>query len=133
MTVKAVVIVASIVVQTTLGHPMIVESNLSNGTISWTACPSTYPSTIDCGNIKVHMDYENLNGPTTELGMVRLKAYDKNPLGNMLFIPSGPEGSAAVQLITQAAAEQANQSVLEFSRKLRAHYNIIAQVHQVLA
>jgi pimeloyl-ACP methyl ester carboxylesterase len=63
------------------------------GTISWSKCYAQL-GPFQCGTVQVPLDYDNPNGPTISLALVRLPA--ANPaarIGSLFLNPGGPGGS----------------------------------------
>lgn len=61
--------------------------------IHWTPCPSDLPSTVQCANYTVPLDYGNPAGATINLAVLRAKANSTIPKGNIYVNPGGPGGS----------------------------------------
>ncbi|KAI0122561.1 alpha/beta hydrolase fold-domain-containing protein [Daldinia grandis] len=78
-----------------------VEAN-STDSISWGACPDSFPPNITCATYTVPLDWEDPQGnETIELGLVRIEARDKsNRIGNLFINPGGPGGQATSLVAT---------------------------------
>ncbi|TGJ83500.1 hypothetical protein E0Z10_g5257 [Xylaria hypoxylon] len=70
----------------------------SGQSITWGACPDTFPDTLTCATFHVPLDWSHIHShanETVELGMVRLEAQDKeNRIGYLFINPGGPGGQA---------------------------------------
>ncbi|RDA86168.1 hypothetical protein CP532_3034 [Ophiocordyceps camponoti-leonardi (nom. inval.)] len=90
-------------------------------TISWSGCPSEYPSYLDCGRLSVPLDHK-CSRPgcrQIELGMVRSKAKASKPVGNLVLNPGGP-GSSLVKIFIQGRQDEV------VGPKLLHSFNVIA-------
>jgi pimeloyl-ACP methyl ester carboxylesterase len=66
-------------------------------TISWSTCPSSLPSNLQCANFTVPVDWDAPHGETFQLGMVRLLRPANSTaerIGHLFINPGGPGGSA---------------------------------------
>jgi pimeloyl-ACP methyl ester carboxylesterase len=88
--------------------------------IVWADCPKTSAPGLDCGTIKVPIDYNEPSGDTVTLFIARLKANGTSRIGNLLFNPGGPGGSGS-----QTVIDVARRPSSLFSPKLLANYDII--------
>ncbi|KAI2616666.1 alpha/beta hydrolase fold-domain-containing protein [Hypomontagnella submonticulosa] len=89
--------------------------------ISWGACPESFPPGVTCATYKVPLDWEHpRDSETIELGMVRIEARDKaNRIGNLFINPGGPGGQATSLITSLALSPQAlDPQILE-------HFDII--------
>lgn len=94
-------------------------AGVSHLLIQWTQCPSSYPSSIDCGQLSVPVNHDDHTDGLITLGMVRLNASSPSPLGNLVINPGGPGGSPVPQLVHHEQREV-------LSKNLTEYYNIIA-------
>ncbi|PFH60755.1 hypothetical protein XA68_10369 [Ophiocordyceps unilateralis] len=89
--------------------------------IEWEACPSRYPSHLDCARLAVPLDHNcrRSNRQRIRLGMVRAKATASKPLGNLVLNPGGP-GSSIVEIFVKGRQDEV------VGPELLHHYNVIA-------
>jgi pimeloyl-ACP methyl ester carboxylesterase len=65
--------------------------------VHWSPCPSQ--SGLDCGSVRVPVDYERPHGATLSIAVIRRRASDHaHRRGALLFNPGGP-GESGVQLL----------------------------------
>ena len=62
--------------------------------ISWSPCYRDFGFPFECGTVQVPLDYNNPNGATISIAVVRLPAADPaHKIGSIFFNPGGPGGS----------------------------------------
>ncbi|KAI4868898.1 alpha/beta-hydrolase [Hypoxylon rubiginosum] len=69
----------------------------STDSITWGACPDSFPSNVTCGTYTVPLDWSDPGGSETiELGLVRVEASggEGGRIGNLFMNPGGPGGPA---------------------------------------
>jgi pimeloyl-ACP methyl ester carboxylesterase len=68
--------------------------------IAWVACPIPELPTRECGELSVPLDYDEPDGATIDLAMVRVPATDPaQRIGSLITNPGGPGGSGVDGLI----------------------------------
>lgn len=78
------------------------------------------PPNLECGQLKVPLDWSHSSGQQISLGMVKLKsARTSTRIGNLIFNPDGPGGIAT--RFCQAQAE----GIQIFSKATTDHFDII--------
>ncbi|KIN02979.1 hypothetical protein OIDMADRAFT_119587 [Oidiodendron maius Zn] len=78
------------------------------------------PPNLECGQLKVPLDWSHSSGQQISLGMMKLKsAQTSTRIGNLIFNPGGPGGIATT--FCQAQAE----GVQVFSKATTDHFDII--------
>ncbi len=83
----------------------------------WFDCSTVFGGTSECGSVTVPLDYDEPDGPTTEVALLRVRATDPDRrVGTLLVNPGGPGGSA----VTMAA-----QAANAFSPTLRERFDIV--------
>ncbi len=60
--------------------------------IRWAPCGDDFPG-IECATVRVPLDYDDPDGPTTKLALARLPASNKSRIGTLFLNPGGPGGS----------------------------------------
>ena len=71
-----------------------VEHARSSHRIRWTSCDEPGLEGLDCGTIKVPLDYDRRNGRMIKVRMARLPAGNQaDKLGTIFLNPGGPGGS----------------------------------------
>ncbi|MFJ3922433.1 alpha/beta hydrolase [Streptomyces sp. NPDC090022] len=84
--------------------------------LDWEPCAKGSP--YDCATAKVPLDYDEPNGRTIELAVVRRKATDPDRrIGTLLFNPGGPGGPGTVQM---------PQNYEDFPREVRKRFDIVS-------
>jgi pimeloyl-ACP methyl ester carboxylesterase len=79
--------------------PVPAASNASPSTVSWAACPAdvnkaTAPTSLQCGTVRVPLDYADPSGAQIDLFISRLASTDPTKRrGILLLNPGGPGGS----------------------------------------
>src|ERR1043166_9825765 len=69
------------------------KAGASGSRIAWSQCYSQI-GPFQCGNLQVPLDYDQPNGPTISLAVVRLPATDPaHRIGSLFLNPGGPGGS----------------------------------------
>lgn len=85
--------------------------------IAWAACGSALPG-LDCGTMRVPLDYDRPRGDQISLALIRRPADDKTArIGSLLLNPGGPGGSG-VDFVAQAGN-------LLFTPRVRASFDLI--------
>jgi len=75
------------------------KAGASGSRIAWSSCYSQI-GPFQCGNLQVPLDYDQPNGPTISLGVVRLPATDQaHRIGSLFLNPGGPGGSGIVYTV----------------------------------
>src|SRR3954447_15090709 len=68
----------------------------ASATIGWSKCYAKQ-GPFQCGTVQVPLDYDQPNGPTISLGVIRLPATDQaHRIGSLFLNPGGPRGSGGV-------------------------------------
>jgi len=93
--------------------------------ISWSKCPVSYPSSVDCGFFDAPIDYSNPGAGTIRLGLARLKTNGTARLGNLVFNPGGPGGAASIDVAKQVTQAIPLGVVGIASQVVRERYNIV--------
>jgi pimeloyl-ACP methyl ester carboxylesterase len=84
--------------------------------VAWTSCPGS--PTIQCGSVRVPVDYRHPQGATIAIAVERAPALGPGaPRGTMLFNPGGP-GESGNQILPVALAE--------FPATVRRSFNIVS-------
>lgn len=82
--------------------------------LEWESCGR---GGFECTTIEVPLDYDDADGATIELAVIRLPALDQDRrLGSLLLNPGGPGGSGV---------DYARYAPLLLGRTLRQHYDVI--------
>src|SRR6476646_8329721 len=85
--------------------------------VGWTKCHSDL-GPFQCGTVQVPLDYDQPNGATISLALVRLPASDPaHRIGSLFLNPGGPDGSG-VDFVLFAGPFLYNDSV-------RAHFDLV--------
>src|SRR5690349_16845315 len=85
-----------------------VASNTTKpGTIAWNNCEHAWwlPSNLQCGNFTVPVNWDEPNGETVQLSMVRLLRPENataKRIGSLFVNPGGPGGQAIVMVAEYA-------------------------------
>jgi pimeloyl-ACP methyl ester carboxylesterase len=103
--------------------PNLASRSSAAPSISWSNCTASDPPTLDCGSIQVPLDYNQPKGDSITLVIARLKAPSKTRIGNLVYNPGGPGGSATEVVL--AVAELGAEEAPFFSQNLLNHYDII--------
>lgn len=75
------------------------KAGASGSRIAWSSCYSRI-GPFQCGNLQVPLDYDQPNGPTISLAVVRLPATDQaHRIGSLFLNPGGPGGSGVVYTV----------------------------------
>ena len=75
------------------------KAGASGSRIAWSSCYSKI-GPFQCGNLQVPLDYDQPNGPTISLAVVRLPATDQaHRIGSLFLNPGGPGGSGVVYTV----------------------------------
>ena len=75
------------------------KAGASGSRIAWSSCYSQI-GPFQCGNLQVPLDYDQPNGPTISLAVVRLPATDQaHRIGSLFLDPGGPGGSGVVYTV----------------------------------
>jgi len=83
--------------------------------ISWHKCPGE--ATVQCGSLRLPVDWAHPHGATFKLALARRKATDpKSRIGSLLVNPGGPGGSGV---------DFAQYGDEYFSANLRKHFDIV--------
>lgn len=70
-----------------------------SATIGWSKCYAKQ-GPFQCGSVQVPLDYDEPNGPTISLAVVRLPATDQaHRIGSLFLNPGGPGGSGVVYTV----------------------------------
>src|SRR3569833_3372535 len=93
--------------------------------ISWSKCPGSYPSSVDCGFFDAPIDYSTPGAGTIRLGLARLKTNGTARLGNLVFTPGGPGGAASIDVAKQVTQAIPLGVVGIASQVVRERYNIV--------
>ncbi|TQN68571.1 Tripeptidyl aminopeptidase [Colletotrichum shisoi] len=96
------------------------------GPVAWTACPgdirpfrgSNNSLALQCTNLSVPLNHNDLGGPQVQLGIVKLPAHGKR-IGNLFVNPGGPGGAASSMLVGVASKR------LYISDAVRQNFDII--------
>src|SRR3954454_5575562 len=71
----------------------------ASATIGWSKCYAKQ-GPFQCGTVQVPLDYDQPNGPTISLGVIRLPASDQaHRIGSLFLNPGGPGGSGVVYTV----------------------------------
>ena len=74
------------------------------GTIHWHGCGQGAPRNLQCGAIRVPLDYAHPGGRQIRLGFARLRASDrKHRVGSLIVNPGGPGGAGSQVVAVEAA------------------------------
>lgn len=85
--------------------------------VAWSTCPG-YGSQFQCGTVEVPLDYNDPNGATISISLIRLPATDPaHRIGSLFVNPGGP-GASGVALVHWAAT-------LVFPASVRARFDIV--------
>lgn len=95
-------------------------STRTNPTIIWANCTESDPPNLDCGQIQVPIDYNNIHGKHVNLTLARIKANSSSRIGSLLYNPGGPGGAA-----TDAIFAQVFKDVNVWSSELLNQYDLI--------
>ncbi len=83
------------------------------GTVAWSTCqgltgpdgkPAAPDPSVECGTIKVPLDYAKPDGDQIDLALIRVKATSDDRLGSLVFNFGGPGGSGVDTLALAAKA-----------------------------
>ncbi|MFG3441892.1 alpha/beta fold hydrolase [Nonomuraea sp. NPDC047897] len=83
------------------------------GTVAWSTCegltgpdgkPAAPDPSVQCGTIKVPLDYAKPDGDQIDLALIRIKATTDDRLGSLVFNFGGPGGSGVDTLVIAAKA-----------------------------
>ncbi|ONI81032.1 transporter [Actinosynnema sp. ALI-1.44] len=86
-------------------------------TIDWQPCPDD--AALDCGSLKLPIDYREPGGATFDLALARRKAGDPaKRLGTLLVDPGGPGGSGVDFVTSPGQADY-------FSKDVKARFDIV--------
>ena len=83
--------------------------------IDWANCSTldpTMPPTLECGQLQVPLDWNNLQGEVIPVGLVRLPSKNEEKLGSLVYNPGGPGGAASTIVAAQAAGISAFSDAL---------------------
>lgn len=83
----------------------------------WFDCTSVFGGTSECGSVEVPLDYDEPEGPTTEVALLRVRATDPDRRLGTLFVNPGGPGGSAVQMAAQTA--------FAFSPTLRERFDVV--------
>jgi pimeloyl-ACP methyl ester carboxylesterase len=79
-------------------------SSWGRGTIRWHGCGQGAPRDLQCGAIRVPLDYAHPHGRQIRLGFARLRASDrKHRVGSLIVNPGGPGGAGSEVVAAEAA------------------------------
>lgn len=68
--------------------------------IDWASCGEFFPG-LECALVEVPLDYDDPQGPTTELALARVPAADQaNKIGSVFLNPGGPGGSGVSMILS---------------------------------
>jgi pimeloyl-ACP methyl ester carboxylesterase len=74
--------------------------------IRWHACGRGAPASLQCGAIRVPLDYAHPSGRQIRLGFARLRAADrKHRVGSLIVNPGGPGGAGSDVVAVEAAGQ----------------------------
>lgn len=91
------------------------------GELKWWNCSTELVPSLQCANLNVPVDWNNLSGSTITLFMNRLPAKDPSKrIGNLFFAPGGP-GFAASEYVENMGIQGSKNA----SEALREHFDII--------
>ena len=83
----------------------------------WFDCSAVFGTEVECGSVTVPLDYDDPQGATTDVALLRARATDPDArVGSLVVNPGGPGGSG----VQMAAMAQ-----YSFSPNLRAHFDIV--------
>ena len=74
------------------------------GAIQWHGCGPEFPSSVQCGELSVPLDYSHPHGAKITLGFNRLRAQDRaHRVGSLIVNPGGPGGAGSEVVALEAA------------------------------
>ncbi len=76
----------------------------ADASIRWHGCGDDYPSSLQCGELAVPLDYEHPKGARITLGFNRLRASDRSHRVGSLFVNPGGPGGAGTEVVAVEAA-----------------------------
>lgn len=75
-----------------------------SSSIQWSPCGQDAPSSLQCANFTVPLDWRVVDGDKITLALARIPANDtENRIGNLFVNPGGPGGSG-IGLVTRMAS-----------------------------
>jgi pimeloyl-ACP methyl ester carboxylesterase len=78
----------------------------AKGTIQWHGCGRGLPSSLQCGELSVPLDYSHPRGAKITLGFNRLLAQDRaHRVGSLIVNPGGPGGPGSAVVAIEAAGQ----------------------------
>ncbi len=87
------------------------NQTLTVPSIQWRSCGDGITG-LDCAVVKVPLDYDDPNGPKTDIALARAPAADQaNKIGTLFLNPGGPGGSG-VDLVLSGLGDSLNQKLL---------------------
>lgn len=98
LTVVASLLAITVVLTPSAAHARPVERRAAPASgINWHSCHKAF----ECAVVRVPLDYDHPQGPTTPLSLVRLPATDKaHRVGSVFLNPGGPGGSGVNMVLT---------------------------------
>jgi pimeloyl-ACP methyl ester carboxylesterase len=90
----------------------------------WQRCFRSLAPGLQCGSVKVPLDYDEPNGRHLSIAMTRLLATDPSErIGSLFINPGGPGGSGVDVVLAIAQLEQLGLNV--FDPEVRARFDIV--------
>jgi pimeloyl-ACP methyl ester carboxylesterase len=84
--------------------PAPARDRVPHGTIRWHGCAPELPSSLQCGELAVPLDYRHPRGARITLGFNRLRAQDPaHRVGSLIVNPGGPGGAGSEVVALEAA------------------------------
>jgi pimeloyl-ACP methyl ester carboxylesterase len=79
------------------------SSGAALGQVRWHGCGQGLPSSLQCGELAVPLDYRDPTGPKIRLGFNRLRAQDRaHRIGSLIVNPGGPGGAGTDVVAVEA-------------------------------
>jgi pimeloyl-ACP methyl ester carboxylesterase len=73
------------------------DYHFGDAPIEWSACSDPMIDGLECAVYQVPLDYRQVDGPSLELALRRMRATGEAPTGTLFFNPGGPGGTGSVQ------------------------------------
>ena len=81
-------------------------ASASAAPIAWHGCPEDLPPALQCGEIKVPLDYAHPGGEKIAVGFARLPASDRrHRIGSLIVNPGGPGGAGSFAIASDASGQ----------------------------
>lgn len=100
--------------------PLIPRTQQPQYEIQWGSCGDILPQGLECGQMRVPLDWNSTNGEQITLAMARIKtANTTSRIGTIVYNPGGP-GDSAIEICAYHAS-----GLPVFSEQLTEHFDIV--------